>query len=89
MAPTISNAFSQPQCSAIQGTVSGANTAPMFAPELKMPVAKERSFRKDGGLYEVSPYALTWDDENYYMVAYDSDAKIIKHLFCKTGNYCY
>ena len=42
-------------------------------------VAKERSFRKDGGFYEVSPYALTWDDENYYMVAFDSDAKIIKH----------
>ena len=42
-------------------------------------VAKERLFRKDGGFYEVSPYALTWDDENYYMVAYDSDAKIIKH----------
>ena len=41
--------------------------------------AKERAFRKDGGFYEVSPYALTWDDENYYMVAYDSDAKIIKH----------
>lgn len=42
-------------------------------------IAKERSFRKDGGFYEVSPYALTWDDENYYMVAYDSEADIIKH----------
>ena len=42
-------------------------------------IAKERSFRKDGSFYEVSPYALTWDDENYYMVAYDSDAEIIKH----------
>lgn len=42
-------------------------------------IKKERSFRKDGEFYEVSPYALTWDDENYYMVAFDSDAKIIKH----------
>jgi predicted DNA-binding transcriptional regulator YafY len=42
-------------------------------------IAKERSFRKDGEFYEVSPYALTWDDENYYIVAYDSDAEIIKH----------
>jgi len=42
-------------------------------------IAKERAFRKDGGFYEVSPYALTWDDENYYLVAYDSDAEIIKH----------
>lgn len=42
-------------------------------------IAKKRIFRKDGDFYEVSPYALTWDDENYYMVAYDSDAEIIKH----------
>ncbi len=27
----------------------------------------------------VSPFALTWDDENYYMVAYDSEAGLIKH----------
>jgi predicted DNA-binding transcriptional regulator YafY len=42
-------------------------------------VTKERIFRKSGDFYEVSPYALTWDDENYYMVAFDSDAEIIKH----------
>ena len=35
--------------------------------------------RRDGALYTVSPWALCWDDENYYLVAYDSDAKIIKH----------
>ncbi len=34
--------------------------------------------RKDGK-YEVSPWALTWDDENYYLVAYDSAAGKIKH----------
>ena len=27
----------------------------------------------------VSPWALTWDDENYYLVAYDAAAGIIKH----------
>ena len=42
-------------------------------------IAKKRIFRKSGNFYEVSPYALTWDDENYYMVAFDSDAEIIKH----------
>lgn len=42
-------------------------------------VEKERHFRKDGQYYVVSPYALTWDDENYYLVAYDSEAGIIKH----------
>ena len=27
-----------------------------------------------------SPWALTWDDENYYLICYDSDDKIIKHF---------
>lgn len=30
--------------------------------------------------YEVSPWALTWDDENYYMIAYDEEAAKIKHF---------
>ncbi len=42
-------------------------------------VAKERRFRHDGAYYEVSPYALMWDDENYYMLAYDAAAGHIKH----------
>jgi predicted DNA-binding transcriptional regulator YafY len=42
-------------------------------------VTKERHYRHDGAYYVVSPFALTWDDENYYMVAYDSDARMIKH----------
>ena len=40
---------------------------------------KERVFKHDGKAYELSPWALTWDDENYYLVAYDSQAQIIKH----------
>ena len=43
-------------------------------------VQKERRFRRDGGYYVVSPFALTWDDENYYLVAYDSTAAMIKHF---------
>lgn len=42
-------------------------------------VTKERHYRHDGEYYVVSPFAMTWDDENYYMVAYDSDAQMIKH----------
>ena len=42
-------------------------------------VQKERQYRRNGEYYVVSPFALTWDDENYYMVAYDSDAAMIKH----------
>ncbi|MBE7008013.1 MAG: WYL domain-containing protein [Ruminococcaceae bacterium] len=42
-------------------------------------VAKERRYRRDGAYYVVSPYALTWDDENYYMVAYDGENGEIRH----------
>jgi len=31
---------------------------------------KERVYRQDGGPYAISPYALFWDDENYYVIAY-------------------
>lgn len=34
--------------------------------------------RKDH-LYETSPWALTWDDENYYLIGYDREAGKIKH----------
>ena len=36
--------------------------------------SKERFLRHDGAVYIVSPYALLWDDNNYYMCAY-SDAR--------------
>ena len=42
-------------------------------------VHKQMKLRKDGAFYEVSPWLLTWDDENYYLVAYDSQAGILKH----------
>ena len=35
--------------------------------------------RKSGEVYTISPWALTWDDENYYMVGYDAGAGMIKH----------
>lgn len=35
--------------------------------------------RNDGEHYVVSPWALSWDDENYYLIAYDSKARMIKH----------
>lgn len=40
---------------------------------------KQMHFRKDGAFYEVSPYFLVWKDENYYLVAYDGMASILKH----------
>lgn len=38
-----------------------------------------KTARKNGEAYKVSPWALCWDDENYYLIAYDSEAKMIKH----------
>lgn len=43
-------------------------------------VEKKKQYRHDGRRYEASPYALAWNDENYYMIAYDADAKKIKHF---------
>lgn len=42
-------------------------------------VEKTHRYRHDGNFYEVSPFALIWDDENYYMLAWDSDAEKMKH----------
>ena len=42
-------------------------------------VRKEMQLRKNGRFYQVSPWLLTWDDENYYLVAYDADAGKMKH----------
>lgn len=41
---------------------------------------RRRVFRHNGQRYTASPWALMWDDENYYMVAYDHEARIIKHF---------
>ncbi len=40
---------------------------------------KTKSYRHGGKLYVVSPFALTWDNENYYMIGYDSQEEKIKH----------
>lgn len=42
-------------------------------------VNKELVPKKNGEYYNVSPWALTWDDENYYLIAYDEIDKKIKH----------
>lgn len=42
-------------------------------------VTKEKVLKRNGERYIISPYALTWDDENYYMIGYDSDAAMVKH----------
>ena len=43
-------------------------------------VEKERQFRRGGAYYVLSPFALMWDDENYYMLAYDAQEARMKHF---------
>ncbi|MBR5430297.1 MAG: WYL domain-containing protein [Firmicutes bacterium] len=42
-------------------------------------VSKQRRFRRDGELYRVSPYALIWDNQHYYLLAWDARAGALKH----------
>ena len=39
----------------------------------------EKRLRKDGAWYQVSPWWLIWDNENYYLVAYDSQSRDVRH----------
>ncbi len=41
-------------------------------------VNKKMKLRHDGAWYEVSPWKLTWDDENYYLMAFDEKANQIR-----------
>ena len=41
---------------------------------------KQRELRHDGQRYPISPWHLVWDNENYYMIGYDSDSEMIKHF---------
>ena len=46
----------------------------------KWDINKKLVPRHNGDWFVVSPWALTWDDENYYLIAYDSSEGIIKHF---------
>ncbi len=36
--------------------------------------------KHDGKVYRISPWALTWDDENYYLIGFDEEENKIKHF---------
>lgn len=39
----------------------------------------KKQYRHAGARYEVSPWALLWDDENYYLVGYDAERRERRH----------
>ncbi len=41
---------------------------------------KGKVLRRDGAYYRVSPFFLSWDNENYYLVAYDRETAAIRHF---------
>lgn len=43
-------------------------------------VKKEPQLRHGGAWYHISPWGLSWDDDNYYLVGFDSEAGLIKHF---------
>ena len=42
-------------------------------------VKKEMELRREGKFYCISPWGVSWDNENYYMIGYDSEAETIKY----------
>lgn len=42
-------------------------------------VEKQMHLKRSGEGYCISPWALTWADENYYLIGYDEQADMVKH----------
>lgn len=46
---------------------------------LEYTLQKEEHFRRNGQLYQVEPIAMTWNDENYYLIGFDVISEGIRH----------
>lgn len=57
----------------------GANSKITFQ-YFQWDIHKKMVLRRNGALYEVSPWALSREDENYYLIAFDSNENKIKHF---------
>ena len=42
-------------------------------------IRKEMELRHNGEFYKISPWALVWSNEFYYMIGFDPEAGIVKH----------
>ncbi len=47
---------------------------------LEWTVKKVMEARREGKIYHVSPFVLTWRDDNYYLIAYDEADEKVKHF---------
>lgn len=56
------------------------DNSPVTFTYLSWNIKKELQPRREGREYRVSPWALTWQDENYYLIAYDDEEEKIKHF---------
>ena len=56
----------------------GANRVISFH-YFEMNMNKERVFRRGGAEYQVTPYGLIWDNENYYLAGWDHDREEVRH----------
>lgn len=43
-------------------------------------VDKKMELKHDGAFYHVSPWAMCWDDEKYYLIGFDNEEQKIKHF---------
>lgn len=59
-------------------TAIGENKAISFY-YTKYDLSKNKVLRHGGKKYVISPYLLTFDDENYYLIAFDHEEEKIKH----------
>lgn len=56
------------------------DNVPVTFTYLSWNVKKELTPRRQGKKYRISPWALAWQDENYYLIAYDDEEERIKHF---------
>lgn len=56
------------------------DNAPISFIYMEWNARKEFLPRHNGKVYRVSPWALTWKEENYYLIAYDDEEEKIKHF---------
>ena len=42
-------------------------------------IRKEKDFRQDGRRYTVTPFGLVWNNENYYLAAFDHNKEQLRH----------